>query len=65
MGGAGQHKQNKKHAGSENHSPHLLRKRSQFNTRYHKASPPRRPKVWMINGDQEGCRLDLKLSPEI
>ena len=38
-------------AGSENHSPHYLRKRSHFGTEYRKASPPRKGKV---NGDQEG-----------
>jgi hypothetical protein len=28
------------YAGSENHSPHQLRKRSHFGTEYHKAPPP-------------------------
>jgi hypothetical protein len=34
----------KNYAGSENHSPHLLRKRSHFGTEYCKAPPPRKGK---------------------
>jgi hypothetical protein len=34
----------KNYAGSENHSPHKLRKRSHFGTEYHKALPPRKGK---------------------
>jgi hypothetical protein len=32
------------YAGSENHSPHYLRKRSHFGTEYRKAPPPRKGK---------------------
>jgi hypothetical protein len=34
-------KKKKNYAGSENHSPHQLRKRSHFGTEYRKAPPPR------------------------
>jgi hypothetical protein len=34
----------KNYAGSENHSPHQLRKRSHFGTEYRKAPPPRKGK---------------------
>jgi hypothetical protein len=50
-------KGSKSYAGSENHSPHLLRKRSHFGTEYRKAPPPKEKEN--INEDQEGCRLDL------
>jgi hypothetical protein len=43
------------------HSPHLLRKRSHFGTGYRKTPPLRGIN---INGDQEGCRLGLKPSPD-
>jgi hypothetical protein len=46
----------------ENYFSHLLRKRSHFGTGYRKTPPPKE-KI-KINGDQEGCRLDLKPSPE-
>jgi hypothetical protein len=45
----------KDYAGNENHSPQQLRKRS---SGYRKTPPPKEK----INGDQEGCRLDLKPS---
>jgi hypothetical protein len=49
-------------ADSENHSPHYLRKRSHFGNGYHKTpSPEEKGKYY---GDQEGCRLDLKPSPD-
>jgi hypothetical protein len=53
----------KNYAGSENHSPHQLRKRSHFGTEYRKAPPPQKKKG-KINGDQEGCRLGLKPAPD-
>jgi len=53
----------KNHAGSENHSPHWLRKMSHFGTEYRKAPPPRKEKE-KVNGDQEGCRLGLKPVPD-
>jgi hypothetical protein len=34
----------KNYAGSENHSPHQVRKRSHFGTEYRKAPPPRKGK---------------------
>ena len=34
----------KDYAGSENHSPHLIRKRSHFGTEYRKAPPPQEGK---------------------
>ena len=46
------------YAGSENHSPHQFRKNSHFSTRHCNAPPPQR--IRKSNGDQEGCRLDLK-----
>jgi hypothetical protein len=36
--------ENNNYAGSENHSPHQLRKRSHFGTEYRKAPPPRKGK---------------------
>jgi hypothetical protein len=53
----------KNYAGSESHSPHYLRKRSHFGTEYRKAPSPQKGKE-KINGDQEGCRLGLKLTPD-
>ena len=37
-------KEKNNYAGSENHSPHKLRKRSHFGTEYRKAPPPRKGK---------------------
>jgi regulator of sigma D len=37
-------KKKKNYAGSKNHSPHWLRKRSHFGTEYRKAPPPRKGK---------------------
>ena len=42
--------------GSENRSPHQLRKRIHFGTGYRNAPPPIEQDK--IKGDQEGCRLD-------
>jgi hypothetical protein len=52
----------KNYAGSEKTLPTLIRKRSHFGTGYRKTPPPKGK--GKINGDQEGCRLGLKLSPE-
>jgi hypothetical protein len=44
------------------HSPHQLRKRSHFGTGYRKTPPPKGKEK--INGDQEGCRLNMKPAPD-
>jgi hypothetical protein len=51
----------KVYQGSENHSLHLLRKRSHFGKEY-KSSIIKRGGG--INGGQEGCRLGQKLAPD-
>ena len=45
------------YVGSENHSPHQLRKRSHFGTGYRKKLPPERKQK--IKWEQEGHRLGL------
>jgi hypothetical protein len=47
------------YADSGSHSPQLLRKRSHFGTGYRKTPPPKEKEKY-----QEGCRLDLKPSPD-
>ena len=49
--------ENNNYAGSENHSPHQLRKRSHFGTGYRKKLPPERKQK--IKWEQEGHRLGL------
>jgi hypothetical protein len=46
---------------SETYFPHESRKRSHFGTECRKTSPTR--KIREHYGDQEGCRLGLKLAP--
>jgi hypothetical protein len=48
------------YAGNENHSPHYLRKRS-HQVLYNSSTTKKEIKS---NGDQEGCRLDLKPDPD-
>jgi hypothetical protein len=52
----------KNYAGSEDHSPHQLRKRSHFGTEIVSSSTKKRK--GKINGHQEGCRLGLKPAPD-
>ena len=48
--------------GSENRSPHQLRKRIHFGTGYRKTFTAQNKEE--SNGDQQGCRLDLKAAPD-
>jgi hypothetical protein len=48
----------------KNHSPHLLGRRIQFNIEYLNI-PPLYKRRGGINGDQEGCRLGMRLAPAV
>jgi hypothetical protein len=47
----------------KNHSPHQLRSKSRVGAKYVKLFHHRIKNI-IIHGDQPGCRLDLKPTPE-